>query len=221
MQLDADTLDQLTRFYSRRLPAAAPEIAAGLGLSVTTWPELVIAAHRARRLPALARAVAQQIPGDELASQMARDLRPSRPWGLVAAVAAIGALALVAWPSAEPVVEPVPQVAAETVAEPVAAALTPVEVAPPLVPSDRVPRGGCKAPNGQTVGWWYAGASAPGREGETITLRRGANVRAGVPAKKNGWRLQPAVGCGLQAGDVITLGTIAEIPGGVWVELRG
>ncbi len=90
-----------------------------------------------------------------------------------------------------------------------------------LAPSTKVPRFGCHADPGSTVGWWYAGQSAPGQAGQTITLTRGANVRAGAPSAESHWRLAPPVGCGLEAGDRITLGEVREIPGGVWVELKG
>ena len=90
-----------------------------------------------------------------------------------------------------------------------------------LGPSTRMPRGGCHGPAGQTVGWWYAGTQAPGAAGETITLRRGANVRSAVPSAKTHWKLASPVGCGLEEGDQVTLGEIRAIPGGVWVELKG
>lgn len=90
-----------------------------------------------------------------------------------------------------------------------------------LAPSTKVPRSGCHASGGATVGWWYAGTSAPGSAGETITLKRGANVRASAPSAENHWRLGAPVGCGLEAGDRVTLGEVRTIPGGVWVELRG
>ena len=122
---------------------------------------------------------------------------------------------LTAAPSAEPhpvahVKPPAPKAAPKP--EPAQAALR---------PSSRVPRGGCSAEAGATVGWWYAGETAPGATGDTVTLRRGANVRASVPSANTHWRLGEPVGCGLEAGDSVTLGAIQAIPGGVWVELKG
>lgn len=107
---------------------------------------------------------------------------------------------------------------------PTLASLAPVAESPTLAslaPSTKVPRSGCHAAGGATVGWWYAGTSAPGSAGETITLKRGANVRASAPSAENHWRLGAPVGCGLEAGDRVTLGEVRAIPGGVWVELRG
>lgn len=143
---------------------------------------------------------------------------------------------------AAPLTLTAPPVATPAPLEPVALAPVPPEAAVPavatlpvtvqrpvpesptlasLAPSTKVPRSGCHAAEGDTVGWWYAGTSAPGSAGETITLKRGANVRASAPSAENHWRLGAPVGCGLEAGDRVTLGEVRTIPGGVWVELRG
>lgn len=90
-----------------------------------------------------------------------------------------------------------------------------------LPPSAKVPRSGCRSANGGTVGWWYAGQAAPGAAGDTVILTRGANVRADVPNAAGHWRLAAPVGCGLEAGDRVTLGEVRAIPGGVWVEFKG
>jgi hypothetical protein len=166
-------------------------------------------------------------------------------FGAVACAAALGLIVLmstgkaqadVASPAtvAAPVAETQPIVAPEVVAAPKVvaspertSALVPAAQPAPqpaqatLRPSTRVPRAGCNAAAGTTIGWWYAGESAPGATGDTITLQRGANVRTEVPSSSTHWRLAEPVGCGLEAGDTITIGAIQAIPGGVWVELKG
>jgi hypothetical protein len=123
-------------------------------------------------------------------------------------------------PETAPKLAPAPKTAPAIVpASEVASAPKPAQAT--LRPSSRVPRAGCTAAPGATIGWWYAGESAPGATGDTITLQRGANVRAAVPGADTRWRLAAPVGCGLEAGDTITIGAIQAIPGGVWVELRG
>jgi len=200
-------------------------------------------------LPGLAAAVSRALPGDENAKQAAKDLAPSRSWGVVGAVAAL-ALVLVgvgvamsagtaqaeirpvaAAPGAAAPVAAAPDAAAPDAAAPDAAA--PVAAAPVAVsdarrsggstlpPSSKVPRSGCRSAGGGTVGWWYAGQAAPGAAGDTITLKRGANVRADVPNAVGHWQLAAPVGCGLEAGDRVTLGEVRAIPGGVWVEFKG
>jgi hypothetical protein len=156
----------------------------------------------------------------------------------VASPATVAAPVAEAEPLAAPVTAPVTAPVAETapIAAPEVVAAPEVLAAPertsalvpapqpaqaPLRPSNRVPRAGCTAAPGTTIGWWYAGESAPGATGDTITLQRGANVRAEVPSSSTHWRLAEPVGCGLEAGDTITIGAIQAIPGGVWVELKG
>lgn len=139
----------------------------------------------------------------------------------VATAAPLEPVALAPAPSA---VTPETTAPAAPTAPPVPVAQVPASESPTLAslaPSTKVPRSGCHAAEGATVGWWYAGAAAPGSAGETITLKRGANVRASAPSAENHWRLGAPVGCGLEAGDRVTLGEVRAIPGGVWVELRG
>jgi len=121
--------------------------------------------------------------------------------------------------SPAPSAKPLPVANVEPTAPKAAPKPEPAQAA--LRPSSRVPRSGCHGEPGATIGWWYAGQSAPGVAGETITLKRGANVRASAPSANTHWRLGEPVGCGLEAGDTIRLGTVQVIPGGVWVELKG
>ncbi len=265
MRLDASTLEELAAFFNRRLPDGAGSVADACGLArpeghgLAAWHGLVLRAEAAGRLPALAAAVSRALPGDENAERAAKDLAPSRSWGVVGAVAAlalvvvgVGVALSAGTAQAEIRPEPVAVAAPESAPAAVTAvapesAPAPAAAAPPktsvgalgtpspnssvgsfgrsggstLPPSSKVPRSGCRSVNGGTVGWWYAGQAAPGLAGETITLSRGANVRADVPTAAGHWRLAEPVGCGLEAGDRVTLGEVRAIPGGVWVEFKG
>ncbi len=75
------------------------------------------------------------------------------------------------------------------------------------LPSTTTPRRrGCKGQAGEIVGYWYAGATAPGAAGDTITVPQDVNVRADYPDKHNGYDARTPVRCTLGAGDRITLG---------------
>lgn len=65
-------------------------------------------------------------------------------------------------------------------------------------PAADVPSG-CRAPEGQLVGWWWAGEK-PGEAGETITLDVSANVRADYPRPENRYRMSRPILCTLTPG---------------------
>ncbi|MFZ5481946.1 MAG: effector-associated domain EAD1-containing protein [Myxococcota bacterium] len=83
-------------------------------------------------------------------------------------------------------------------------------------------RSGCSAPSGTLVGYWYAGTDKPGELGQTITVRRGARVRADYPRAENGHRVDFPVRCALLAGMVVRLSRAPiETSGHWWVPLSG
>ncbi|RME23990.1 MAG: hypothetical protein D6798_12320, partial [Deltaproteobacteria bacterium] len=75
-----------------------------------------------------------------------------------------------------------------------------------IVPATTSPhRRGCQGEAGEIVGYWYAGATAPGAAGDTITVPRDVNVRADYPDRHNGYDARAPVRCTLAKGDRITL----------------
>jgi hypothetical protein len=61
------------------------------------------------------------------------------------------------------------------------------------------------AESGALVGYWYAGADAPGGQGQTITMDHMVNVREDYPDHRNGFDKRATIRCVLQPGDVIKL----------------
>ncbi|MFT4976949.1 MAG: hypothetical protein ACI8S6_002854 [Myxococcota bacterium] len=83
--------------------------------------------------------------------------------------------------------------------------------------------GRCRADEGELIGYWYAGAEAPGAAGETISAPITANVRADYPDTHNGYNARAKVRCLILIGDRITLSSAPiAVPGErYWVPLRG
>ena len=75
--------------------------------------------------------------------------------------------------------------------------------------------------DGDFVGYWYAGAEMPGRQGETIQVKMGVNVRKDYPGRHNEFNKRAKVRCIVKRGDTIKL-TAAPIlvpPDKYWVPL--
>ncbi len=132
--------------------------------------------------------------GEATAPRVAATSAPVTP--TVAAIAAAPAPASAsptvsgtppAAPSASPLAAP-PPAAASAVAAPTAAITTPSASAP------------CASLGGPIVGYWYAGARAPGAQGDVITLDRDARVRADYPRAENGHNARAAERCVLSRG---------------------
>jgi hypothetical protein len=69
------------------------------------------------------------------------------------------------------------------------------------------------------VGYWYAGQSSPGAQGETITLDRDARVRADYPRRENHHDAASPERCVLARGTrfVLTRAPIDASNGHWWV----
>jgi len=75
--------------------------------------------------------------------------------------------------------------------------------------------------DGDFIGYWYAGAEMPGRQGETIEVKMGVNVRKDYPGRHNEFNKRAKVRCIVKRGDSIKL-TAAPIlvpPDKYWVPL--
>ena len=75
--------------------------------------------------------------------------------------------------------------------------------------------------DGDFIGYWYAGAEMPGRQGETIEVKMGVNVRKDYPGRHNDFNKRAKVRCIVKRGDSIKL-TAAPIlvpPDKYWVPL--
>jgi len=55
------------------------------------------------------------------------------------------------------------------------------------------------------IGYWYAGADLPGRQGEVITVKMGVNVRKDYPGIHNNFDKRAKVRCILKRGDKVKL----------------
>ena len=250
MRLDPSTLDELSTFYARRLPDGAGSVARAVGLpapegsGAAAWHDLLVTADATGRTGRVARLVADRLPGDENAREAARNLGPVIPvarWAVGAAAAAavvlaVGVAAAMSSGAAQadvkhPDVSPAALVAPEAIAPTPSTSPSPTAATPlaarhdahaSLTSAQHTLPSACRGSGSEAIGWWYAGTSAPGAQGETITLRRGATVRSAPPSAEHGWRMEPAVRCGLSAGDTITVGQVRAMPGGFyWVELPG
>jgi hypothetical protein len=71
------------------------------------------------------------------------------------------------------------------------------------------------------IGYWYAGADLPGRQGEVITVGLGVNVRKDYPGLHNNFDKRAKVRCILKRGDKVKLTEAAIlVPGNkFWVPL--
>lgn len=75
--------------------------------------------------------------------------------------------------------------------------------------------------DGDFIGYWYAGAEMPGRQGETIEVKMGVNVRKDYPGLHNDFNKRAKVRCIVKRGDSVKL-TAAPIlvpPDKYWVPL--
>jgi hypothetical protein len=120
---------------------------------------------------------------------------------------------------APPVARPVPPPRPEPVVEGEAA------VRPPAAAASR---GGGEAGGdvpfgcnvlGDRVGWWFQPGSAPGEQGDTITLPSSLNVRLDFPRAENGYSRGADVVCRLRGGTRYTLSQapVRGGPSGWWV----
>lgn len=131
-------------------------------------------------------------------------------------------------PPVAPVAEPEPEEAApvaavpEVPAEPAGADAAP-EPPPRAAPASMSSTGRCRAGSGELIGYWYAGADAPGSAGSTISVPVTVNVRADYPDEHNRFNARADVQCVLHEGDRITLtADPIRVPGQrYWVPLYG
>jgi tetratricopeptide (TPR) repeat protein len=75
--------------------------------------------------------------------------------------------------------------------------------------------------DGDFIGYWYAGAEMPGRQGETIQVKMGVNVRKDYPGLHNDFDKRAKVRCIVKRGDSIKLAAapILVPPDKYWVPL--
>lgn len=77
--------------------------------------------------------------------------------------------------------------------------------------------GRCTTAAGGLVGWWHAGSSTPGAQGEVIRMRQGARVRLDLPRPANHFDARAPERCALFEGDQVRLtGAPVQIAGGSW-----
>ncbi len=133
------------------------------------------------------------------------------------------AIALAAGPLSPPPVVPVAApVAEETETEDLPA--VPPSPAPPatqaVAEDPNRPRGRCRS-SSRIVGYWYAGRSAPGAQGEVVTLDYTVRVRVDYPDFHNQFNARAPVTCHLVPGDRVRLTDAPlHVPGDAyWVPL--
>lgn len=229
--------------------AAELGLAAGVSLAPSAgWTSLVAEAARRDRLPQLAAAARAARPGDPNMEELGRILGPSRRLPRSAVIGAtLGLLVLLAAgfavagrgptsveaPAVAAVVEAAPVEVAPVEAAPVEAA--PVEVTPAAAPTDSTgtsisasvaasvaaseSTGVCRGAPGSVVGYFHAGSTAPGQLGETVTISRGARVRADYPDRHNHFNASAPVRCVIPPGSSLRLDAAPiAVPGAaVWV----
>ncbi len=214
-----------------------------------TWTSILAAAAEQGRVRAVADAALREQPGDVRLGELVRLLSPpARTWPAVAAgvaafsvtlglMAAVGLWALSGEADAAPgdasdtstlVLGPAPAESAastqgveETVQSPDTAVAATQATAPAGLSGP--PVDGCRAAEGELVGWYHAGAESPGKKGDLVVLGGGARVRADYPQASKGWRLSPNVRCTLSRGEHLRLqADPVAIPGdSVWVPVHG
>lgn len=83
--------------------------------------------------------------------------------------------------------------------------------------------GRCRAKGGALVGYWYAGATAPGTVGADVEIPVTVNVRADFPDVHNNFNARAPVRCVLHKGERLVLsGEPIQVPGDrYWVPLYG
>ena len=81
--------------------------------------------------------------------------------------------------------------------------------------------GRCTTQDDGVVGYWYAGADAPGQAGEVLVMDYSVNVRADYPDHHNAYDARATVRCQLAAGDKVRLtAPPIHVPGDAyWVPL--
>ncbi len=82
--------------------------------------------------------------------------------------------------------------------------------------------GSCTGASQQLIGYWYAGATSPGKAGETIIVPSSVRVRADYPDVHNRFNARASVRCTLSAGAKVTLAADPiRVPGDAyWVPLH-
>lgn len=238
MDLSSREAADLARFFARRFPdrGDVDDLARQAGVTLddtlagdhlAVWSSFIVEAQAQGRLRRLARAAAGSDAADEnlqeVCALLSRGEGPPTAMmvGLPAAVLAVLVLGIGAWwtlrSGPEPVAPPpVPAAAEQTTPTP-----PPLETVaptpPPVTETPTLVTGRCGGQRGQVVGYWYAGRTPPGRAGQAITLRQGANVRADYPDVHNGYDARAPMVCSLVAGDRLTLSQDPiQVPGDAW-----
>ena len=89
--------------------------------------------------------------------------------------------------------------------------------APPALTQPVPVAPGCVTDAGEVVGYWYAGETPPGTEGELVTMPHAVNVRATFPHDSNGYDASGTVTCVLEEGDRVRLSKApVRVAGGAW-----
>ncbi len=192
-------------------PAAAPEVA-----TVSVAPQ---ASGLRRSSPPPA--AAQKAP--PVAASETPPAPPAPPAAAAAPEAAAPEAAAPApVPEEAPAAAPAPPAGTSAPPAPAPAPTAPATGtdAPPALPATQADdHGRCTTAAGGLVGYYYAGRSAPGAAGETITVDRTAFVRADYPDRHNRYNAKAAVRCSVIEGDQLTLtGAPIAVPGDAyWV----
>jgi len=125
---------------------------------------------------------------------------------------AVADIAMVEEP--EEIVEPI---------EPSGPAYTTLHTPPDERPNGPAWRNGrCTYSNeGDFIGYWYAGAELPGRQGEVVEVKMGVNVRMDYPGRHNEFNTRAKVRCILKRGDKVKLTDSAILvpPDKYWVPI--
>lgn len=135
-------------------------------------------------------------------------------------------------PAADAAVEEV-AIADATIVEEPEEVVEPIEPSGPTyttlhTPPDERPNGPawrngrCTYSNeGDFIGYWYAGAELPGRQGEIVDVKMGVNVRMDYPGRHNEFNTRAKVRCILKRGDKVKLTDSAILvpPDKYWVPI--
>jgi hypothetical protein len=219
------------------------------GDALTVWTDVVRVAVERKRLNDLVERAMQQRPDDDNLREMAAVITSgrrwrSKRWGLVVGGLVLAGAGLLLWSpwsgepsseladegvavasseepepsSTEPEPEPEPTPAPEPEPEP-----EPEPVPAPVAEPTPRPTGAplrCEGPDGEVVGYWYAGESAPAK-GSSYTVDGGMNVRVDYPDVHNDFDARSALVCTLGHGWTLRIGhEPLAVPGGAyWVPL--
>ena len=108
-------------------------------------------------------------------------------------------------------------------AEPTGPAYTTLHTPPDERPNGPAWRNGrCTySKEGDFVGYWYAGAELPGRQGDVVEVKMGVNVRMDYPGRHNDFNTRAKVRCILKRGDKVKLTDSAILvpPDKYWVPI--